>query len=67
MENEPAENERIKLNRELEDEQSKLLDTIMDCYAEAILTPFESRYILRKPGKKVEKKIKKSLQKVNKT
>ena len=67
LENEIHENGNSELTGEFQGEQFQLLDSVMNCYAETILTPFENRYNFRKPGKKVEKKLKILIDKVNKT
>ena len=64
--NEPPENQPNEDLRPNHDELSILLDSITSTYAETLVTPFSQRYTIRNPGKKDEKKLKKSLDKINK-
>ena len=43
-----------------ENELLKIKKTFVNAYAESIVTPFDKRFILRKPGGKTIKKLEKS-------
>ena len=43
----------------------KIKKTLVNAYAENIVTPFDKRFNLRKPGRKTIKKLEESLEKVN--
>ena len=43
----------------------KIKKTLVNAYAESIVTPFDKRFNLRKPGRKTIKKLEESLEKVN--
>jgi len=59
--NNPEQYENEARNAELQ----TIKDTLLNHLAESVLTPFESRHDLRKPGKKIEKQLEKALGKVN--
>jgi len=48
------------------DQTQETKNKLLSVYAESLVTPFSSRYEFKKPGKKVEKVLEKSLENVNK-
>ena len=61
----PEENAIEQPNDINENELLKIKKTLVNAYAESIVTPFDKRFNLRKLGRKVVKKLEKSLEKVN--
>ena len=61
----PEENAIEQPNDINENELLKIKETLVNAYAENIVTPFNKRFNLRKPGRKTVKKLEKSLEKVN--
>ena len=61
----PEENAIEQPNDINENELLKIKKTLLDAYAENIVTPFDKRFNLRKPGRKTIKKLEESLEKVN--
>ena len=57
------ENDQNRLN---DDETRELRQSLTDAYANSILTPFENRYNIQKPNKKIEKTLEKAITKINK-
>lgn len=47
------------------DERHEIRRVLSEIYAETSITPFENRFTFRKPGKNIEKELKKSLAKLN--
>ena len=61
----PEENAIEQPNDINENELLKIKMTLVNAYAESIVTPFNKRFNLRKPGRKTIKKLEESLEKVN--
>ena len=61
----PEENAIEQPNDINENELLKIKKTLINAYAESIVTPFNKRFNLRKPGRKTIKKREESLEKVN--
>ena len=61
----PEENAIEQPNDINENELLKLKKTFVNAYAESIVTPFDKRFNLRKPGRKTIKNLEESLEKVN--
>ena len=61
----PEENAIEQPNDINENELLKIKKTLVNAYAESIVTPFNKRFNLRKPGRKMIKKPEESLEKVN--
>ena len=61
----PEENAIEQPNDINENELLKIKKTLVNAYAESIVTPFDKRFNLRKPGRKTIKKLEESLEKVN--
>ena len=61
----PEENAIEQPNDINENELLKIKETLVNAYAESIVTPFNKRFNLRKPGSETIKKLEKSLGKVN--
>ena len=61
----PEENAIEQPNEINENELLKIKKTLVNAYAESIVTPFDKRFNLRKPGRKTIKKLEESLEKVN--
>ena len=61
----PEENAIEQPNDINENELLKIKETLVNAFAESIVTPFNKRFNLRKPGRKTVKKLEKSLEKVN--
>ena len=61
----PEENAIEQPNDINENELLKIKKTLVNAYAESIVTPFNKRFNLRKPGRKTIKKREESLEKVN--
>ena len=61
----PEENAIEQPNDINENELLKIKKTLVNAYAESIVTPFDKRFNLRKLGRKAVKKLEKSLEKVN--
>ena len=61
----PEENTIEQPNEINENEFSKIKKTLANVYPESIITPFDKRFNLRKPGRKTIKKLEESLEKVN--
>ena len=60
--------QEIEQNGDLEadqDEKTIVVNNVLNTYAEIVVTPFSERYTIRNPGKKDEKKLLKSLGKIN--
>ena len=61
----PEENAIEQPNEINENELLKIKKTLVNAYAKSIVTPFDKRFNLRKPGRKTIKKLEESLEKVN--
>ena len=62
----PPEENAIEQPHEInENELLKIKKTLVNAYAKSIFTPFDKRFNLRKPGRKMIKKLEDSLEKVN--
>ena len=61
----PEENAIEQPNEINENELLKIKKTLVNAYAEIIVTPFDKRFNLRKPARKTIKKLEESLEKVN--
>ena len=61
----PEENAIEQPNDIIENDLLKIKKTLVNAYAENIVTPFDKRFSLRKLGRKTVKKLQKSLEKVN--
>ena len=61
----PEENAIEQPNEINENELLKIKKTLVNAYAKSIVTPFDKRFNLRKPGRKIIKKLEDSLEKVN--
>ena len=61
----PEENAINQPNDISENKLLKIKKTLVNAYAESIVTPFDKRFNLRKLGRKAVKKLEKSLEKVN--
>ena len=61
----PEENAIEQPNDINENELLKIKKTLVNAYAEIIVTPFDKRFNLRKPARKTIKKLEESLEKVN--
>ena len=62
----PPEDNTIEQPNDInENELLKIKKTLVNAYAESIVTPFDKRFNLRKPGRKTIKKLEESLEKVN--
>ena len=60
----PEENAIEQPNEINENEFSKIKKTLANVYPESIITPFDKRFNLRKPGRKAIKKLEESLEKL---
>jgi len=58
-------NPRQRGDEEQNAELQRVKDTLLNQLAESVLTPFENRHDLRKPGRKIEKQLEKALGMVN--
>ena len=61
----PEENVIQQPNHINENEVLKIKKTLVNAFAESIITHFDKRFNLRKPGRKTIKKLKESFQKVS--
>ena len=61
----PEENAIEQPNDINENKLLKIKETLVNAYAESIVTPFDKRFNLRKPGRKTIKKLEISLEKVS--
>ena len=62
----PPEDNTIEQPNDInENELLKIKKTLVNAYAESIVTPFDKRFNLRKPERKTIKKLEESLEKVN--
>ena len=61
----PEENVIQQPNHINENEVLKIKKTLVNAFAESIITHFDKRFNLRKPGRKTIKKLEESLEKVN--
>ena len=61
----PEENTIEQPNDIIENELLRMKEALVNAYIESMVTPFDKRFNLRKPGRKTIKKLERSLEKVN--